>query len=179
MVHEKIFPSVVKEVLDYVRSGPLFEGVYRSAIPEGYGFRDINRALENYKNQDVDKPLYFLPDIVSDAAGEIPVVPKDAELLDLKYQLIEYEEQEDFYQILFKRLKGLKKEIPLKEAQLKLIANMVSDDLYYCAKARLLMKDGHPFFERMFEVYKNQGLPCGWRGGRVWGKGDFLIYSRH
>ena len=178
MLHANIFPPRVQEVIDFIKSGEILSSAYKLKIPMRFEFDDVGAALKHYVNQDVDKPMYFLPDIASDAAGEIPSMVKDAAVNGLKYKLIAYEEQEDFYKMVYKNIEGLKKELSLKDAQLKLMADMISGDLYYCAKSRLMSYGEHPFFENLFLVYKNQGLPCGWKGSGSWEKGDFLIYTR-
>lgn len=59
---------------------------------------DMGTALERYTNQDVEPPDHFLLDITADAAGEIPLKPEIKEFSESKRKLVEYDEQEDFYQ---------------------------------------------------------------------------------
>jgi len=40
----------------------------------------------------------------------------------------------------------------------------ISSDLYWVAQARALLSEAHPFVERIFEIYKAGGWPCGWGG---------------
>ncbi|WCM89479.1 hypothetical protein [Acidovorax sp. NCPPB 3576] len=178
MISDDIFPPEVREVIDFVKSGPILQSSYRGEISIDEMYFDIKAALKNYTNQDVKPPKYFLTDITEDASGDIPAVMGDERLMDLKYKLIEYEEQEDFYQILLDRCNFLKNEIQIKPKDIELIADAMSGNLYLCAESRLLIPGAHLYFERLFEVHKLQGFPCGWKGGKKWQKGDFLIYSR-
>jgi hypothetical protein len=61
---------------------------------------------------------------------------------------------------------------------LETLADAIGSTLYLCAKARLLLPNSHDYFERLFQIYKNQAFPCGWRGGQKWETADFLIFSR-
>lgn len=178
MLSDNIFPAGVREVIDFIKSGPILQGAYRGKISAENFCYDVKSALENYTNQDVKPPKYFLTDITEDASGDIPALIDDEKLMGLKYKLIEYEEQEDFYQILLGRCKSLKNEMPIKPKEIELIADAMSGNLYLCAESRLLIPKYHPYFERLLEVHKSQGFPCGWRGGKNWQEGDFLIYSR-
>lgn len=178
MISKSIFPKNVIEVIDFIESGPLLETPYTAAIPKERQYNSMKKALKNYTNQDVKDPYYFLLDITSTASGEIPVSPEAEDLLDLKYQLIEYDEQEDFFNITLKKLEAISKNLDINKAQLRLLADAISGDLYMCAKSRLFLKNPHPYFERYFDVYKNQGFPCGWTGGENWKSGDFLIFTR-
>ena len=160
--------------MDFIESGPLLETTYTAAIPKERQYNSMKKALKNYTNQDVKDPYYFLLDITSTASGEIPVSPEAGDLLDLKYQLIEYDEQEDFFNITLKKLEAISKNLDINKAQLRLLADAISGDLYMCAKSRLFLKNPHPYFD----VYKNQGFPCGWIGGENWKSGNFLIFTR-
>lgn len=66
----------------------------------------------------------------------------------------------------------------LKPDQLNHLADIISSDLFQIARARLLGKEPHPYFEEMFNIYKNQGLPVGWVGGESAAEGQFIIYTR-
>lgn len=51
----------------------------------------------------------------------------------------------------------------------------VSSDLVHCAEARALTDGtGLPFWERLFEVYKAGGFPCGWYG--KYPDGTLIVY---
>lgn len=177
MLSDNIFPSGVRKIIDFIKSGPILQGAYHGKISAENFYYDVKSALKNYINQDVKPPKYFLTDITEDASGDIPGI-LDEKVMELKYKLIEYEEQEDFYQILLARCKSLKNEIPINSKEIELIVDAMSGNLYLCAESRLLLPNYHPYFERLLEVHKSQGFPCGWQGGKNWQKGDFLIYSR-
>lgn len=65
------------------------------------------------------------------------------------------------------RIKHLSGELQLQSATVSYLADIISGDLFQIAKARLLCKEPHPYFEAMFEIYKNQGLPVGWSGASL------------
>lgn len=176
MINEEIFPKKVREVIEYVRSGDFLKGPYKGFLDEERLITDAKKAIEIYTDQDVEPPLYFLLDITQDASGDIPY-GDDEKLRELKISLIEFEEQIDFHSLILNRL-GHLQESKINKSEMALLADAIGSDLFLCAKARLLIEDSHPYFERIFDIYKNQGFPCGWIGGDNSREGDFLIYSK-
>ncbi|BFO56699.1 hypothetical protein [Acidovorax sacchari] len=175
---KSIFPSNVVEVFDFIVRGELLVTAYAGDGFPALMLDDMGTALERYTNQDVEPPDHFLLDITADAAGEIPANPEIKEFSGLKRSLVEYDEQEDFYEIILRKISTVSEDLEINAAQSRLLADAISGDLYKCAEARLCLERSHPYFERVFEIYKNQGFPCGWRGGDNWRDGDFYIYSR-
>lgn len=175
---KSIFPSDVVEVFDFIVHGEVLAAAYAGAGPPGLMLNDMRAALERYTNQDVEPPDHFLLDITADAAGEIPMKSEIKELSELKRKLVEYDEQEDFCEIVLRKISSASEDLEINAVQSRLLADAISGDLYKCAEARLCLKRSHPYFERVFEIYKNHGFPCGWRGGDNWRDGDFYIYSR-
>lgn len=178
MIKKKSFPANVIEIFDFMESGPILEIAYSKPIHHYQKYTDLNIALENYTNQDVEHPKYFLLDITSSASGGIPISATDGHINDLNHQLIEYDEQEDFFNLILDRIDRKYRELDITTDQSRMLADVISGDLYICAKSRLLLTEPHPYFEIFFEVYKDQGFPCGWVGGDSWKKGEFLIYMR-
>lgn len=175
---KSIFPSAVIEIFDFIVHGEVLAAAYTGAEFSGLMLNDMSVALEHYTNQDVEPPDHFLLDITADAAGEIPENPEIKEFSGLKRSLVEYDEREDFYEIILKKVSTVSGDLEINAAQSRLLADAISGDLYKCAEARLCLERSHPYFERVFEIYKNQGFPCGWRGGDNWRDGDFYIYNR-
>ncbi|WP_152033839.1 hypothetical protein [Paracidovorax avenae] len=175
---KSIFPSNVVEVFDFIVHGELLVTAYAGDGSPALMLDDMGTALERYTNQDVEPPDHFLLDITADAAGEIPLKPEIKEFSESKRKLAEYDEQKDFYQIILRKVSLISEGLEITKTQSRLLADAISGDLYKCAEARLCLKSSHPYFERVFAIYKNQGFPCGWRGGDNWRDGDFYIYSR-
>lgn len=178
MIDKSVFPANVVEVFDFIVNGDFLATAYMGKVSPDLLIEDLNSALENYTDQDVEPPDYFLLDITADASGEIPAAPENSDLSDLKYKLIEYDEQEDFYEVILNKISLISEDLGINKEKSKLLADAISGDLYKCAEARLFLKKSHPYFERFFEIYKNQGFPCGWRGSDNWREGYFYIYSR-
>ncbi|WP_342553456.1 hypothetical protein [Paenibacillus sp. FSL R7-0652] len=187
MSSKELFPADVREVIDYLEHGDVLKGPYSSAAPnttvDGAGseksglFTNLEEALLFYQDEDAAPPYYFLLDITADASGDIPPASSEEERT-LARALILYEEAHDFYGIMKKRIAGLADELSLQPAYVNLLADIISGDLYQIAKARLLCREPHPYFEAMFEVYKNQGMPVGWVGSESASEGQFIIYTR-
>lgn len=47
-------------------------------------------------------------------------------------------------------------------------------DLLLCIRCRMIRGDKNEFFEKMFEIYKLGGWPCGWNG--KYPEGNFITY---
>lgn len=187
MSSKELFPANVREVMDYVEHGDVLKGPYLSVNHGGavdgavserqHPFANLEEALLFYQDEDVEPPYYFLLDITSDALGDVPPASGE-EQKSLAREFILYEEEHDFYSIMKKKLEGQAPELGLKPDQLNHLADMISSDLFQIARARLLCKEPHPYFEAMFNVYKNQGLPVGWIGSESTAEGQFIIYMR-
>ncbi|WP_145335201.1 hypothetical protein [Paenibacillus xylanexedens] len=187
MTSKEIFPVNVREIIDYMEYGNVLKGAYPpvtdgvtadvAASEAPNPFTNLEEALLFYQDEDVEPPFYFLLDITADASGDIPPASGDQEK-SLARAFIMYEEEQDFYGIMKKKLEGLADELHLKPAQINHLADIISGDLFQIARARLLCKEPHPYFEEMFNVYKNQGLPVGWIGSESASEGHFVIYSR-
>ncbi|MCP1136992.1 hypothetical protein NKT34_27445 [Paenibacillus polysaccharolyticus] len=187
MTSKEIFPVNVREIIDYIEHGDVLKGPYLSVTHDGAvtgtafetqdSFTNLEEALIFYQEEDVEPPCYFLLDITADALGDIPPASGE-EQKSLDRAFILYEEEQDFYGIMKKKLEGQAPELGLKPDQLNHLADIISSDLFQIARARLLGKEPHPYFEEMFNIYKNQGLPVGWVGGESAAEGQFIIYTR-
>jgi hypothetical protein len=197
-MHAKdIFPSSVQEIIDFIEGGHLLTGRYQAAletirldaqIPDSHGssieihtstglFTDLQEALGFYQDEDVEPPYYFLLDITAEALGAIPLATNEQQR-QLQRALIEYEEAHDFYALIKERITPLAAELHIESEQIDLVADIISGDLFHCAKARLLMEEPHPYFEQMFDVYRNQGMPVGWFGRELPEEGNFIVYAQ-
>lgn len=187
MTSKDLFPVNVREIMDYIEHGDVLKRPYHP-IADGFvvdeagsetpnPFMNLEEALIFYQDEDVEPPYYFLLDITADASGDIPPASGDQEK-SLARAFIMYEEEQDFYGIMKKKLEGMVDELRLTPDQLNHLADIISGDLFQIARARLLCKEPHPYFEAMFNVYNNQGLPVGWIGSESASEGHFVIYSR-
>ncbi|MFD1885982.1 hypothetical protein [Paenibacillus wenxiniae] len=198
MPAKDMFPPQVQEVIDFIEKGDVLTGTYRAAVEsihvatqlpeESHGkmieihtsnhlFTDLQEALEFYRDEDVEPPYYFLLDITAEALGDIPAATDD-EQRQLQRALIEYEEEHDFYRLIKERMTPLATELHIESEHVDQVADIISGDLYHCATARLLMKQPHPYFEQMFHIYRNQGMPVGWVGSELPDEGKFVIYAQ-
>lgn len=166
------FPKSVQEVLSLIREGPLLQTKYTGAPPPLL-VKNINIAMEMYLNQDAEPPNQFIGDITEDASGDIPSPPLDERIE--KFRALRREI--NYYELMFEYFYRHK---PFRASRddIRMFANCVYEDLILCAEARLMLPNSHPYFEKMMCIYKNQGFPCGWRGGETWKHGDFIVYSR-
>jgi len=176
MIISNIFPQGTQEVLNFLSDGHILEKPYQKSVSSDRIIKDPKAAMAIYMDQDVSPPKYFLPDITSGAEGAIP--PADGEQEALDVALIEYEEQVNFYQKVLSKIKFLKNEYLMSDHEISVMADTIGSYLYHCARSRLLLPQGHPYFEKIFSILKDQGFPCGWLGGNSWEAGDFLIFSR-
>ncbi|MGF6353086.1 hypothetical protein ABIE27_000995 [Paenibacillus sp. 4624] len=187
MTSKEIFSLDVREVLDYIEHGDILKRPYLpfadgvavdgAASEAPNPFTNLEEALIFYQDEDVEPPFYFLLDITADASGDIPPASGE-EQRSLAQAFILYEEEQDFYGIMKNKLEGMVDELCLKPDQLNHLADIISGDLFQIARARLLCKEPHPYFESMFNVYKNQGMPVGWIGSESASEGRFVIYRR-
>lgn len=53
------------------------------------------------------------------------------------------------------------------------IVDKIYTDLLLCVRSRIIGSDT-PFFEKMFDIYKVGGWPCGWNG--KYPEGNFIVY---
>ena len=50
----------------------------------------------------------------------------------------------------------------------------IEGDLTMCALNRLVNGKTNNFYEKVFELYKEGGWPCGWKG--TYPKGEFIVF---
>ncbi|WP_322923149.1 hypothetical protein [Paenibacillus campi] len=197
MQTQPIFPPSVREVIDFIEHGALLSEPYQgqlqtisvtAQLPERYGgeievsvsnllFTDLQQALDFYGNEDVEPPYYFLLDMTVEASGDIPAAATEAQK-QLARALIEYEEERNFYNLIKERIAALAAELQIEDEHIAHVADIISGDLYQCAKARLLLEEPHPYFEQMLTIYQNQGMPVGWFGSERLDEGQFIIYAQ-
>jgi hypothetical protein len=56
------------------------------------------------------------------------------------------------------------------DPEYEIVWDDVYSDLINCAKTRAIQGKDNKFFEKIFEVYKAGGWPCGWEGNYAMGK---------
>ena len=173
MIAIESFPAHVVEVLDFIRQGPILGTTYQPCDDASIVTTDIENALSEYLNQDIPPPHFPLVEITQDASSEIPY-PNDEHGRLMRRSLINFSEQENFYQQTLEKVKNLTE---FSNSQIELIADAIGNDLFLCAQYRLLSQQPHLHFEKIFSIYKRQGFPYGWIGEANWTSGNFLIYS--
>lgn len=194
MQSKDVFPARVREVIDLIEQGDVLSGTYKESVPmvdiatqtpkyyiemstPANLFNDLQEALQFYQDEDIEPPYYHLPDITAEALGDIPAATSD-EQRALNRALIEYEEEHNFYELIKERIAPLAAKLHIEDEEASLVADIISSDLYHCAKARLLLEEPHPYFEHMLSIYRNQGMPIGWIGSEAPDEGEFIIYTR-
>lgn len=170
MITEKDFPQNVQEVLQLMRSGPLLGD--STDITEDR-ISNIRTALEMQQDEDMKMPYRFIIDITEDASGEIETPPFD----ERKSKLIELFGGINYFDYLVAYFSKHKISTLLDPQEIIDLSESIYEDLMLCAEARLLMQDSHPYFEKMFSVYRRQGYPCAWIGGDDCRNGDFVVYA--
>lgn len=169
------FAPNIRELLILVNQGPLLQLPYSANAKNENVVFDLNLALDMYMDQDIAKPFHFLNDITSTAIDDIteniysnPLLNKLRKNIDGAY----------CYRAVCAYLLPYKNKLGLNKSKLETLANIISEDLYTCIKIRISSNNSHPYFEKMLQVYKDQGFPCAWRGGTTWKRGNFVVFSR-
>jgi hypothetical protein len=168
------FPNNVQEIFDFMRSGQFLNGRYFGSILESHRVHDATLALNSYTNQDVKPPFYFLDDITSNASAEIPSLDDEKPMRALMKEL----DAVNYYDFMHDQILSISKDIGINKNVTKNIANSIYENLVLCMESRLMSIESHPYFERLYEVYKENAFPCGWKGSSTWKKGEFIIYAR-
>ena len=166
---EEFFPENVQEILKIMRLGPLLmptDSIAKNCI------KNIHVAMEMQQDEEIKKPYRYIIDITEDASGEIDSPPFD----EKKKKLRELTDNFNYFESIREYLILQPISDELSNDEITDLSEAIYEDLILCAEARLMMKDSHPYFEKMLNVYKSQGFPCAWTGGRTWKKGDFVIY---
>lgn len=174
MIAIESFPPHVVAVLDFIRQGSILTSRYCPSDDDSIVTTDIENSLSEYLDQDIIQPRFPLVEITQNASADIPF-PKDQQGQLMRRSFIDFAEQENFYQKTLTKIIGFKE---FSKDQAELIADAISNDFFLCAKSRLLRAEPHPYFEKIFSIYKRQGFPYGWVGQECWESGNFLIYSR-
>jgi hypothetical protein len=122
---------------------------------------DYDEAQELAWSQDLDEVDTVWEDVKSSESGEI--------LGKL------YEENVNYFEKTLREILNTSKNYP-EEFLLDYIDifEEVSGDLHQCALNRLVNGKADNFFERVFQVYKQGGWPCGWDGKYPGGR--MIIY---
>lgn len=167
------FPKPVQEILIFMMDGKFISQPYFGNIPVAEVIHDIRIGFEIYTNQDIKRPYYFLPDLISEKRRDIKIPPPPNQL----EEFARHRDESNYYNIIRKNNSHLKSDLKLNEEDFNFLTNIIYEDLIVCAKARLFSKKRVPFFDDLFEVYKTQGFPCGWKGIEK-NKGKLVIFSR-
>ncbi len=168
------FPKNVQEVFEFMRSDSFLKSQYLGSIPESHRIHDATLAIKSYTDQDVQRPLYFLDDITSDASAEIPSLDDEKPMRAMMKQL----DTINYYDFIHNQITLISKDIGINKNITKVLANSIYENLVLCIESRLMSSDSHPYFERLYQVYKDNAFPCGWKGSHSWQKGEFIIYTR-
>ncbi|MFG0608212.1 hypothetical protein [Delftia sp. WSY_14] len=171
MISENDFPINVQEIFQLMKDGPLLQTTDRISEER---ILDIHKAMYMQQDEDIKKPYRFIIDITEDASGEIESPPFD----EKRKKLIELIGNTNYFDHLREYFSKHAISEILDPQEITDISEAIYEDLILCAKARLMMPNSHPYFEKMLDVYIRQGFPCAWIGGKNWKKGDFVVYSR-
>ena len=134
----------------------------------------IKTALEMYTNQDIGKPYFFLRDIFSSAQRNIDIPPSSNYLERFAIHRDSY----NYFEVMRDKNQHLLHELDLTEDDHALLINIFYEDLIFCAKSRIFSGRKINFFEKLFEIYRSSGFPCGWKGSSSPRKGSFVIFSK-
>lgn len=159
-----LYSPLVREVKDFVCEGRFFEGFSAHGKNNFIIERDFEKAKE-----------YAFEQIISDANlcwGDI----KELEMSKInskKYSFLNYKELSDQLRNLTDPFfKILKRKLPFTY---QAIVEEVATDLSCILKSRAINGLTNNLFEKMFQVYKDGGWPCGWKGD--YPKGQMIVFS--
>jgi hypothetical protein len=174
MAKKYSFPNDAQEIFDFMSSGPFFNGSYLGNIPESNRIYNVTTAVKNYTNQDIKPPFYFLDDITSNASVDIPSLDDEKPMRAMMKEL----DNVNYYDFIHDQISSLSKDIGINTNTAKILAGSIYENLVLCIESRLMSSESHPYFERLYQIYKDQAFPCGWTGSDSWKKGEFIICTR-
>ncbi|MCY8913690.1 cytoplasmic protein [Bacillus atrophaeus] len=150
--------DLVEEVIDFIKHGELFNNNNQS-LSDIIFIEDFERAQQLAWSQDADEVDVVWQDIKSNESGHLlGKILSDVNLKTMDDELSNIFNSDDNYSEDF---------IPMDFWD---IAEEVESDLYKCAINRLVNGKKDNLFEKMFQVYKSGGWPCGWDGTYPKGK---------
>ncbi|PDY46418.1 cytoplasmic protein [Bacillus pseudomycoides] len=155
-----IHTELVEEVIHFLSSLHLFHNEkvlnHNSII-----VNDYERSQELAWSQDLDEVENIWDDIKSLESGEVIGKLYEGNLNAVERTLREIIQSASNYQEHF-----VSNYIEIFEE--------VMVDLHMCALNRLVNGKTDNFYERIFEVYKHGGWPCGWKG--EYPEGNMIVY---
>ncbi|MED0868006.1 cytoplasmic protein [Bacillus spizizenii] len=146
------YSDLVEEVIDFIKHGELFKNNNRN-MSDITLIEDFEIAQQLAWSQDTDEVEVVWQDVKSNESGQLlGIILSNDHLKTLDEELSNIFNSDDNYSEDF---------IPMDFWD---IAEEVESDLYKCAINRLVNGNKDNLFEKMFQVYKSGGWPCGWRG---------------
>lgn len=146
--------DVVQEVIEYVRTGPLFAPQEHSDFGSSCSLlRDFEEAKALAWNIPFRDIKWTWTDIRENEMAEVRGV---------RYQIDGFDEYRDSLRDLLQVFtRYVKRRLQHKYSA---VLDDVVADLYNCAFTRAVYGVREDFFERLFVVYRAGGWPCGWDG---------------
>ena len=152
---------LVEEVMDFIRKSKMFNKT-TFHVDNLEVINDFNEAQNLAWSQDSSEVDTVWEYVKSQEAESIVERVYDLELVTQQDDLYDYFSDHDNYSNDF---------IPFDYID---INEEVEGDLTMCALNRLVNGKTDNFYEKIFEVYKAGGWPCGWKG--TYPNGEVIVY---
>ncbi|SEM16278.1 hypothetical protein SAMN04487786_1216 [Paenisporosarcina quisquiliarum] len=153
--------QLVEEVMDFIRNNKMFNKNYFQ-VNNLEIINDFNEAQNLAWSQDSSEVDTVWEYVKSQEAESIVEKVYDLDLVTQQDDLYDFFSDHDNYSNDF---------LPFDYID---INEEVEGDLTMCALNRLVNGKTDNFYEKIFEVYKQGGWPCGWKG--TYPIGEIIVY---
>lgn len=153
--------QLVEEVKDFIRKNKMFNN---KNINENYTevIKDFIEAQKFAWSQDSSEV---------DTVWEYVKSQEAESIVEKVYDLDLVTQQDDLYDFFSDHENYSNDFLPFDYID---INEEVEGDLVMCALNRLVNGKTDNFYEKIFEVYKHGGWPCGWKG--IYPEGEIIVY---
>ena len=152
---------LVEEVMDFIRHNRMFN-IKDVKLDNIEIINDFNKAQNLAWSQDSNEVDTVWEYVKSQESESIVENVYNLDLVSLQDELYEFFGNNAHYSDDF---------LPFDYIDIK---EEVEGDLTMCALNRLVNGKTDNFYEKIFEVYKQGGWPCGWKG--TYPKGEMIVY---
>lgn len=153
--------QLVEEVMDFIRYSKMFNN--KNINENNFKVvKDFNEAQNLAWSQDSSEVDTVWEYVKSKEAESIVEKVYDLDLVTQQDALYDFFSDHDNYSKYF---------LPFDYID---INEEIEGDLTICALNRLVNGETNNFYEKIFEIYKNGGWPCGWKG--TYPIGEIIVY---
>ncbi|MCY7993388.1 cytoplasmic protein [Bacillus haynesii] len=153
--------QLVEEVMSFIRNNKMFFNENFN-VPILQVINNFSDAQNFAWSQDLNEVDTVWENVKSLETGNIVEKIYDLDLATQQDDLYEYFGDYENYSENF---------LPFDYVD---IHEEIEGDLTMCALNRLVNGKTNNFYEKVFEIYKEGGWPCGWKG--IYPKGEFIVF---